>query len=358
MKHVLKSIIFLFIFCLIWNYIFKLLWLPKNPIAFLYEEPSNSIDVIYIGSSEVDRSFNPLLAYDLHGFTTGILSTGMQPFIATKYLIEESRKSQNPSLYVIDIMQLYYDFDSSLTDSFIRQVTDEMKFSKNKIKLISEMLKYSSIDKSKYINYYLSFFMYHNNWKKIDESINRQNNYKGYYLIEHIDEIVPQQEYIWQYEFKDELNENKLQEKYNVLPNNNKLVLLDLIKYIKDNDLKVLFVVPKCVYHDSFQKRLNEAISIIEDNDLEIINMHTLEDTKIDFATDFYDENHLNVYGSTKYTLYMSKYLTNKYNLPNHKNDDKYKSWDKSYETFKVDFEKLLDNNFDNILYEYQKYYQ
>ena len=38
--------------------------------------------------------------------------------------------------------------------------------------------------------------------------------------------------------------------------------------------------------------------------------------------------NHLNFYGANYVTDYLAEYLTQNYNLTNHKNEQKFKSWD------------------------------
>ena len=126
--------------------------------------------------------------------------------------------------------------------------------------------------------------------------------------------------------------------------------MIELIKYIKSNNLNVLFVIPKRCFEETEIKQLNNASKIIKQNELDIINFNTLDDFKVDFNMDFYNRAHLNVYGSTKYTLYFSKYLKENYKLKNHKEDEKYSSWNSEYERFKIDFNKLTGKKFDELI--------
>ena len=97
---------------------------------------------------------------------------------------------------------------------------------------------------------------------------------------------------------------------------------------------------------------MNSAIKILIENNLDVINFNTLEEfnKNIDYSHDFYDYGHLNVYGATKYTLYFSKYLKERYDLPDHRDDQKYKSWDEEYESFKGQYKKLTNKDFENLL--------
>ena len=342
MKKLYKIICFTSILILLWKYVFSILWLPKNNISFFYDEKENSIDVIYIGGSNVHHHFNNLLAYHLYGFTTYFLSSGIQQFTLTKSLIEESRKYQNPKLYVIDLARLTDDFESSYNESWGRVVVDSLKNSKTRIMAINEMLEYAKVEKSQYIDYYFSFFKYHNRWKDINrQSFNSTlNEFKGYYAYDYAFEVNPQETFVW----KDGIDP---------LEPDNEKVLLDLIKYIEKNDLNVLFVIPKSTFWAPNYERLNYATEIIKKHNLDIINFNKLDDIDLNYETDFYDKIHLNVYGATKYTLYFSKYLKEKYNLGNNQDDEIFSSWNQEYNRFVDKFNNVTGENFESILERY-----
>ena len=140
-----------------------------------------------------------------------------------------------------------------------------------------------------------------------------------------------------------------------VLHNEIIVVMKDLFKFINDNKLNVLFVIPKRVFGDEEIPLLNYSINFIKENGFEIIDFNNLNDFEVDFDHDFYNFAHLNVYGATKYTLYFSRYLHEHYDLKDHRGDSKYKSWDMEYKRFKDDYKKVTGNNFDDLLQEYKK---
>ena len=93
------------------------------------------------------------------------------------------------------------------------------------------------------------------------------------------------------------------------------------------------------------------VLVILKKEGFNVINFNTLEDfNNIDYNTDFYNKAHVNIYGSTKYTLYLSKYLNDNYNLESHKNNQLYKSWDEEYNRFKANFNSLVNKDFDTFL--------
>ena len=343
-KNILKTIVFLLILCMLLYMVFHILWVSPNAISYFYKEPKNSLDVIYIGSSNAYIHFNTTLAYDLYGITTGVLSVDAEPFLLTNSLIEESKKYQTPSLYIIDIAKAVDDLDF-FSEAYIRKTIDAMKFSKNRNNAINEVFSYKKdINKKEYINWYFSFLMYHNSWKNISKYniVGNKNLYKGYYFLEDTAQVEPQDKYIWK---KDKME----------LQDDNKKILTSLIDYIKTNNLNVVFVVPIRCYDDETNGRLNTAIQIIKEDGLDVINFNTLDDFTIDFSTDLYNYAHINVYGSTKYTLYFSKYLKENYDLKNHKGDKNYNSWDSEYTRFKENYKKITKKDFDELLKEYNQ---
>ena len=342
MKNFIKSIVFIIIFLIIFCCVFKVLWLGKTYVSFLiYDEPKNSSDIVYIGSSAVYTYFNPVLAYDLYGFTTCFCATGSQPFNAIKYLLKETQKYQNPELYIIDLATSIEDWDF-FDEGAIRRTTDSMKFSKNRIDAINEILKYKGIDKKDYINYYFSFLRYHDIWRDITKENFTKNeySYKGFILSPESSKNI----YIDEFNWKDDIMEISAEKKQ---------ILMELIEYIKVNNLNVLFVVPKRGFEEEIIKQLNNAIEIIKESGLDIINFNTLEDFSVNYATDFYNTSHVNIYGATKYTLYLSKYLNDHYDLPNHNGDEAYNSWENEYVRFKQDFKALTKKDFNKILTKY-----
>ncbi len=347
MKKFIKILVFLIVFVIFFYIVHNLLWLKPTTISYFYDEPKNSLDVVYIGSSNAYTAFNSVLAYNLYGYTTGFLSTDCQPFIYVKYLLKESEKYQKPSIYVIDLALATEEIDN-FDEGGIRNVIDSMKISQNRTDAINDILSYrEDINKKDYINYYNSFLLYHNKWKDLASiNVNIRGNtmlYKGFNYGKFNSIFEPQEEYIW----SDELIQ---------LSSENRNILLDLIDYIKNNNINSIFVVPKRYFEEDDNKKLNDAIRIIEENNLKVINCNTTEKlNNINFNTDLYNFAHINVYGATKYTLWFSKYLKENYNLPDHRNDEKYSSWDSEYKRFKDNFKKITDKEFDDVLFEYIK---
>ena len=123
-----------------------------------------------------------------------------------------------------------------------------------------------------------------------------------------------------------------------------------MIDYIKSNNINVLFVLPIKKYDEQTKQKINSAIKTLNDNGFEVVNFNKIEELGIDGAHDFSDNDHLNVYGATKFTLYFSKYLKEKYSLPDHREENGYDSWKSEYERFKSQYKYVTDSEFDELL--------
>ena len=181
--------------------------------------------------------------------------------------------------------------------------------------------------------------IYHNRWKTILKNTvpNSKNIYKGFLMTSETCSTSPQETYNWS------TSETEL-------PEENKKILIDLIKYIKLNNLNIIFVIPVRIFNENDMSLLNYSTKIIEGNGYNVINFNKLDNLNIDFNTDLYNFAHMNVSGSTKFTTFFSKYLKANYDLPDHRNEKKYDSWKNEYERFKKDYNQLTGKNFNDLL--------
>ncbi len=339
MKNFVKFILFILLGIFIWHCVFKVLWIEENGINSFYEDSEIPMDVIFLGASNAFWQFNTVLAFHEYGFATGMLATGGQSFVATEFLLKEAQKYQNPNVYVIDINNIAVGIDF-FEEGIIRKVTDNMKFSKNKLDTIETLLKYTPLEKDEYINYYLSFLTYHNSWKSVNiNNFKNMTMFKGYFFDSSMIENEPFSKTVWCD------NEEKIDD-------NNEEVLLHLIDYIKENKLEVLFIIPPRTFGDSHCAKLNYAKRILEENDFKVLNFSEGNEMNIDFQHDLVNEAHLNVYGATKYTVYLGNYLSANYHLKKHTNDNKYLSWQNEYERFKDTFKEISGTDFESLVQE------
>ena len=52
--------------------------------------------------------------------------------------------------------------------------------------------------------------------------------------------------------------------------------------------------------------------------------------------------DHLNLFGAEKVSIYLGKYLKDNYDLPDHRNEEKYSYWNNDYKTYLIEREKEI----------------
>lgn len=325
-KQALKAVLFVagFLFLLqTVTYIIRTNGDVKDRFVGFYAEKKNTIDVILAGSSPVYPFYSAPKLYGEQGIAAYPLSTNNQRPKAIRYLLEEAQKTQDPSLFVIELrMFTMPDEEWEDTMVFTRGVTDNMKYSVNRVRAINALVS----DKSQRHTYYFDIFKYHSNWKTL---------------------VMPSQLACWRYEKPHPLK--GLEIKYGVGPAKQPelsgitqkqepaaeqlAVLTELFSYLEDSGKEALFLISPYVMEEAEKKQFNYLIPMIEKAGYPVLdlNSHTAE-IGLDFGTDFYDYgSHVNALGEAKCTAYLGRYLKENFDLPDRRGQAGYESWDASY---------------------------
>ena len=164
-KQALKAIIFVCLFLFMLRsvtYMIRTNGAIKDIFVGFYAEPEDTIDVVMIGSSPVYPFYAAPQMWGEHGFTAYPLSSNVQQPQAGVYLVEEALKTQNPELFVFELrMYTYTKGEMSYYTAYTRGVTDNLKYSWNRFKLINALIE----EPAERYTYYFDIFKYHSNWK-------------------------------------------------------------------------------------------------------------------------------------------------------------------------------------------------
>ena len=353
-KQVLKIVVFNLIFVLLLmsvTYVIRTNGDIKDIFTGFYAQKKNTVDVVMIGSSPVYPYYAAPKIFGETGITAYPLSSNVQRPSAAIPLIKESLKTQKPKLYVFE-MRMYTYEDGRMFENmaFARGVTDNMKYSLNRIMTINRMIPSAAEMKERMklpenidqpedsyeerYTYYFDIFKYHSNWKTMilkDQysSIfySRKNPMEGFVIRDEIDPLS-----------EEEVETNMLyaqRTKANKIPNEQEERLTELFDFLKKNDLQALFIVSPYQMEEGQMEMYNYLKEKIENNGYTFVNMNEkYDEIGIDFKTDFYDGGgHVNFLGARKCTEYLEK-LLKEYNLEDHRNDDKYASYQQAYEYY------------------------
>ena len=104
----------------------------------------------------------------------------------------------------------------------------------------------------------------------------------------------------------------------------------------------LLFSAPSPVNYN--YKKYNALKEYAEEADLPYVDLNLrYRDIGIDWRKDSYDRgDHLNIEGARKVTEFMAKYLTDNYQLPDRREDSRWKEWNELAESYFKELEQCV----------------
>ena len=347
-KSVIRIICFLVVLAVVlgrWNDIFRFKY--SDGIYCLdkfYEEKKDTVDVLILGTSHAFENINTGTLWDEYGISSFILAGAFQPMWNSYYYLKEALKTQKPKLIVLEAYNTVFSLDY-IENAFSVKSNFGLKWSKNKIDSIL-----TSTPEGNRVDYVLEYTQYHNRYMDLSaEDFLEEKGDKCYY-----------EDWkgfgcnfgIQEFEVKDvsavtdcaEMNPKT--EKY----------YRSILDLAQEKNIPILVVVaPYAGISEYDQSVFNSAKKIAEEKEIDFINYNLMNDEiGLNYSTDIADEAHLNHRGSSKFTKCLGRVMADKYNIPNHKGDSMYDSWERHAKYLRAyihdqelrgysDIEKLMD---------------
>lgn len=318
-----------------------------------YEQDKDTVDVVYFGSSATQRGFVVPIAFHDEGVAAYSIACGSQPFILTKYLIEESLKTQTPKVFIVELRGACKG-PEDLWDVAVRRVVDNMNFSSTKRDAIQKVMDYSEdydngIDETG-LSYYFTLFKYHSRWNPSlqPKYLTNVDYYKGYTLD-------------WGVCFRCREISPKVYDEKNIIPiaPETEKALNELLDYCDTlENSKVLFVVSPYEASLKGMGKINYSKNIVESRGYEVLNFisqEAREDLGLNDKTCYYNREHLNYHGSLKYTKYISEYVKENYSVPDRRGDVDYDSWEKQYERLQENLKTTYLEKYEGMMKKVRK---
>ena len=294
----------------------------------------DSLDVLFIGDSNVHDNISPMQIYKMTGITSYNYSTPSTSNTTMYYMLKEALKSQNPSVVIMNQASVFYQNERK---SFAHAAYDSMPNDEIKKEALNDSYyNYNYKDK---IGFYIPFFFFHDRWKNLSFSditkliINKNDEYaKGFNI-----------DYSIKSASNSYMEKDKDTKSYNMDETALKMILKSK-QYCEDKGITFILISSPdaSTWTYSRSQTLKQWAS---DNNVKYIDFNTLlTDIGIDYTTDSRDGGmHLNLYGATKLSDYIGNILQKEYKLTGHFDDDDYSSWDNDLATYLAKVEKKLE---------------
>lgn len=326
MKKTIKCVVFLAIFFVILCLLSKV-FIPKNntleagigrrkqPAYGIFTEPENTIDVLVLGDSESFNSYIPLELWNEYGFTSYVCGTPAQRISNSLDYLKYSFKTQRPKIVILEANNLY------TKNGYVRHIKD-------------------------FFDKYLPIFEYHDRWK--DMSI------EDFYKSPEYTEIVNDKGY--RYSNKTRIVKKSKRKNFMKKNDDLKKILGDNLKHLKQikdycdkNNAKLILYNSPAPANWNYAKH-NGIEKVAKDLKIEYIDLNLkVDELQIDWKKDSQERKgeHLNYNGAMKTTKYLGNYLKSSYELPDHRQDEKYKTWNEAYIKFQKEIEDSKDKEVD-----------
>ncbi len=336
-KIALKGFIFLLVFVLLFLMVQEVLRSKTENIEELkarhesYQtqaEEGMDIDVLFMGSSQMYAAASPMTMWEECGFTGMNMGTSLQGIMPLYYTFRDILEYSTPKVLVIDFKDIdkaRMADDKDYVYSY-RKVYDTIKSSELKKEFVKEVIKETGT-----VEILFPIIYFHDRWDSlvpwdiIPRSTDYYNEYtKGAYLCEKHQAYEADGVYD---ETVQALSYDEFSLKY----------YKKLFELCKEKGVKIVALVPPTTLLNDTMAQQNTIAQICEEYEIPLFNYNEpglFEEAGMDYATDFYNPDHINITGSVKLSKSLAKYLDEVCELPDHRGDKVYESWESQLEEY------------------------
>lgn len=297
----LKLTSFLFCFVLLFCLIQRIL-IPKyvegstistaNIDAF-YSLEKDSIDVLFLGASQMYSSVNAKMLNEEYGIKAFDFGASSQTIPTTLYYLKEALKTQSPKLVMVEVCDIYW--GKSVDEQNLAWNYSANKLSKEKSESLIDI---SDGDLGIVTKYSFPLLQYHSRWcqlNKNDFHYDYDKSLRGYAPIEGTKafEIM----------YLSEAPGKEMK-----VPDVCVKSIKEMARICAENRIKlVFFKVPISYWTRNDSKGVKKFMT---ENGLEYIDLYDhLDEIGIDNTTDFFNNNHSNSSGANKTTRFIAEYI-------------------------------------------------
>ena len=296
-----------------------------------YNEPVNSFDVLMFGPCYIDNMLLPPVLWNEAGITSYNLAIGASPAAAQYYWLKEALKYQSPSLVALSGRYLFgEDINFDRREARYRQALDQMRWSRNKIESIMEVLSHS--ERQRFLDYVFPLLRFHTR--------------ERLYAID-FDFFMPGQRHVYFSGHPNFYARIRPQARPEAFDDNSHdppfhitgKYLTKMIELCKGRNIDVVLIAPPYYNDDdSWSINMHNALqNYADEHGVSLIDFNYGEprhEAALDDSIDFRHVHILNISGGTKASRYFARYISEKFNLPDRRTKPYDPHWDKQVDYY------------------------
>lgn len=296
-----KTLIFLLILALLLVWFTDVLRDKNGAETMLpyYDEPRNSLDILFIGSSHMMCGISPMELYERYGYTSYVFSSSAQVIPQSYYQLSAALETQTPQLVVLDMGELVYETKTG-NEAFIHAQTDNLPFfSPSRLRLIHELL-----EPSERLPNYFNLIQFHSRWQELTE-----------------DDFKPVVSYTKGARYTHETTPLEpptvpTPQPGDALPALTDGYLRKMLELCQARGIPVLLLYLPSNLNETDYRKVFTAAQYAEEYGVRFLNLLDHADALgLDYQHDFRDRFHLNSFGAGKATAFLGEYLETHYSI-------------------------------------------
>ena len=298
---------------------------------------SESLDVLFLGSSHTIDAFSPMELWKDYGITSYNLGQHSEYLPVTYWQLKNTLQYNKPKVVVLDLFvvgastKVPYESPDDL--SYVHDSLDRMPLSLTKVQAVFDLIP-EDASKAEFL---CDFIMYHNRFNALTENdfaiVSTTNmGAESRVGVTYMDPL------------------HLIDESNIYIPETTGMDYLDkIVNLCKENDIEVVFTYLPFSADATAQSCGNGMQQVADSYHVNYINF--LKEDVVDYRTDFADTSHVNPSGMRKVTGFIGNYLSTNYTLSDRRTDSNYVSWYNDYNAYLTEKLNTLINTSDTYPY-------
>lgn len=294
--------------------------------ATLKQYKDNSIEVLFLGSSQMVYAAQPMLLWENYGITSYNMATSATTIPGNYWEARIAFETQSPKVVMIDCTFAYMADKTFNEIPRIHSAIDGFWPSKAVYEAVNDL-----VEPNNRFEFYWTPYIYHTRWKELSESdfleVSDHGTGGGWLVnkIENFEGTVVQ------------CDKNERAE----VPQINLEYLEKLEDLCKENDAELVLMILPIPMAVEYQPIYNSLEQWAKERGIAYVNGYDDPDFwHLDYGTDFQDFAHMNIHGVKKSSAYIGDYLVSHYDLTLYQDEQTCAFWDermKEYQQYEDD---------------------
>lgn len=285
------------------------------------------VDVLFVGSSPVYAAVSPMIIWKEAGITGMNLATSNQTVMALYYSLLNAFETALPKAVVLDFRDLH-EFRPADDDRYYyvyRKTHDTIESIPLKLQLAQDVFRTGGG-----FEYLFPIFNQHERWCELGQSdfgYPAREYYvfgRGALMRRKTEEVVLSGTY----------DEDLKPVEHDPISLSYYEKIIDLCR---EKGIKLFCLIAPSANLDKRMAVHNGIRLYCEEKEIPILNYNEpslVKEIDLDYAIDFYNEEHLNANGAVKLSSSLAGHLDELFDLPDHRGDPAYEQWDTDWELF------------------------